>query len=860
MPSPLAGAALRAVLSVADADAVLGDLDEELAHRRLTRAESVLDALWLEWRVWRFVLATAASRLAAWIPRLRSECGSAAHALRNRRWRAPLTAAVVGVCLAASGTLLCISDSLTLATVPYQDPNRLVVLRNRGRLSGLTDYMRPEEAEFWRGQRDLFAEFNAYDSDGSIFLSIGGTSDEYPIVVATPGLLPMLGAKPRWGRNLLSGDASAAIRPVVIAEDLARLLYAEPGRAIGQNISDESRHLVIVGVVPSDFRFPTASARIWAAMDLGTRGISNVRTLARMAGGRSIDELNARVVARSGALPGPRVPAFFRAAVAPPGTTGIEVVSFRAAFADARTDVLFTLLLSAAGALLVIACLNVAGFEVGESSLRSRDSAIQMALGATKGRLIRVGVLQGGALIGTSVLAALALIHLTTSRLVVWMSTGLAPGLSGASGVTLRTLGAMAGLAATAWVLAFGWTFDRASGHSTGEILKRDQRLATPHRQATRLRQGLAVVQIAGSVVLLIVAMASITAYLTDLQMERGFDSRRLLGIDVDPGPVPRQRAVDLGSDIFLNLQRLPGITGVAETALLPPDSSAGPYGTLVIDGQSRGRVKLALNKVGPMYFDTLRLPLRIGRVPTPADQSDAVVVDEDFARRYWPGKNPVGERFSLGREFQVVGIAAHILLDTAVTNSGDPQFAAYQALPAASSALRFVVRVDDLSLLREVTQEIRRLAPQSQARIGPIDDRYARLHADAGIAMTVVTVFGVLAFAIAAVGVSGLVSFSAAARTRELAVRLALGAGPSDIRWMVLGYPLRLVCYGVPAGVAMAWILVRVNGAYVSRLIRLDPTGTVAVAGIVAVLVIASAVGPAVRVSRLDSSHALRE
>jgi predicted permease len=844
----------------ADADAVLGDLKEEWARRGITHRRSTLSSLWFEWRAWLFVLTGCASLTARWIRRLSSEIYSAIRGLVNRGWRAPLTITLVAVGLAASGTLLAASDLLTFTRLPYADPDRLVVLQRRGGLIGVTDYLPPEDATFWRSQGDLFADFGAYDSDGSMFLSINGVSDEYPVVAVTPELLPMLGAHPLWGRSLILGDASRSPRPVVISEDLAQTLYGEPERAVGQPLTDESRSLVVVGVTARDFRFPTAAARVWTAMDLSTRGISNVRTVARLPPNVQLKTVDTEARARRGRRPAPSSPFMPGAVGRQGGPTDVAVVSLRTALGDGRADVLFALLLSAAVMVLVIACLNIASFELGESALRMRDYAVQLALGATKGTLVRVGLLQGALLVGASGLLALLFTFLATEVVTNWLSVGLTPGLSRASGLSPRTVLFMCGATAVSWLVSFGVIVFRASNSSVGELLRNDQRVATVPRAVVRFRHVLAMVQIAGSVSLLMVATSSIAAYRTYVRLERGFDSDLLAGVDLNPGPISPQQSADLSSEVLSQLQRLPGVLTVAKAAMLPPDSYAGAHGTLYIGGRPIGRMKLALNKVGSTYFDTLRLPLRAGHAPTALDPRNAVVVDEEFAARYWPGMNPVGQRFAVGQELEIVGVAAHVLLDASATTSGDPQFAVYQTLAPDSPGLRFVMRVDGPSRLHAVTQLLSVVAPRARAHVTWIEDRYSGLYGDARVAMSVISAFGILAFVIAVWGVCSLVAFLVAGRTREIAVRLALGASPSDVRALVLAYPLRLAALGIPAGLAVAYGLIRLGEARVSRLIHLDLTWTVVVAIGAMVAILLTSLQPARRASRVNPSRFLRD
>ena len=793
---------------------------------------------------------------------LGSELRAAWRGLRARRWRAPLIVGLLAVSLGAAVVVFSAADSFVFGRVPYPNAERLIVLQRTSAMSGTSDYLSPETIPEWRKHTDLFSSVHAHDRGPSLYLTVGDLTESVRSQLVTPGVFEALGVPPRWGRTLQPGDESPDREPVaVISEDVARRFFGVPSMAVGQTLRSGDESMVVVGVMPPTFRFPTSRERIWRPFDLSRREPNRgVRALFQAAPGVDFEAIARGVKEREQAVAQALSLPYLRKremAVAAP---------LIAADANARTNLLVWMLLGASGCLLLIACANVASLELATAASRARSYAIHAALGAGRSRLVRAGLLEGAALIGTSGALAWLIagygINLLTASLPPTMSDPLTNpiDLDGRAFIFV-VLAALA-----TWLLTTVPVLVRATRSQLADVLKRDERTVAGSGAASR--QVLMAGQIAVTVVLLVCAALSIQTYAAQLRLEKGFDSTHLVAIRIGQPPRAAVKPAQLEEEILSKLRAQPGIQSVSRTDGIPPSGVGGIGNHLSIDGRekTKDQIKLSAYTVDPEFFSAMDIRLLAGRIFTTADPAGYLVIDERFARRYWPEGNALGARFNMGgagfggaSNFEVIGIAAPVRLESTETPGGMESFLVYNRITPNYHPLTFIARLDHERQIAALTSLVRSVAPGAIVRVDLVETLYERLYGDVRLAASITGGFGLLAFLVAITGVYGVMAFIVGGRTREIGVRLALGARPSDISRLFLVSSSRVFVAGAALGALVAILTSRSIQSMLFGVSALDPVTY----GVVLLAVIATAFVatwfPARQASRVDPTVVLR-
>jgi putative ABC transport system permease protein len=466
--------------------------------------------------------------------------------------------------------------------------------------------------------------------------------------------------------------------------------------------------------------------------------------------------------------------------------------------------------------------------------------------------------------------AALILAWLIARWGIDLLARSLPPAMSNplANGIDLdgRALVFLAIATASTWMLTSLPIAMRASRANLLDLLKREGRTGRL-TIGSGLRQALTVAQIALTVVLLVGAVLIVRTYTAQIALAKGFDSHALATVAVSQASPSSISAASLGETLLTTLRSQSGIVSVSRTDGLPPSTGAAIGGKLSIDGRptETASMKLATYVVDPDYFSTVGIRPLAGRFFSAADPAGSVVVDENFARRYWPTGDALGARFRVGagfagvHEFEIVGVAAHVRVDGAETPGGDEQFLVYGRIPPNYSPLSFVVRLADERQLGALVSLVRKTAPGSVVRAELVEDRYKRLYGDVQLAASITSGFGALAFALAIAGVYGLMLFLVTARKREIGVRLALGASPAGIRHMVLRSSAKLVGIGTALGVVGAVLASRYVQSLLFGVSASDPATFAVVIVLVAITALAATWLPARYAASVDPAITLR-
>jgi putative ABC transport system permease protein len=752
-------------------------------------------------------------------------------ALRNlsaRGWRAPVAAALLAVALAANSLVFSTADSLVFHRVPYRDADRLVEIQQRDSRTGRPggSFLSVALLDEWRKQTDLFTSVQG-SLTKVIFLSGSGEPELVQAADVTVGLFELLGVRPRWGRSFVDGDERQAdVQVVVIAESFARERFGDPARAVGQKFETTAAPLMVVGVMPAEFRYPDGTQRIWRALDPRgplAQGFAGVSSIARIVPGRTLDTVAPLVEQRSAAVGS--------AAGAPAGYTTTSAPLHIAATAAEQRRMLLVLV-GAALCLLLIACANVASLELANAVGRARTYAIQLAIGASRASLARTAFAEGACLVGTAVVGACALAYAAADVLVLYVTPVLGGGANPID-VDERALLFMAALAALTWlastlpVVAFTWR------SSLLGVLKLEGPSVAASRSGTFVRRALTVAQVAFAVLLLVGSVLYVRSYLALLRLDKGFDSSGVLAVSLI---IPPQRVGTEADRLVLTqaiLERVRARPGVIAAFAGSPPPSMGDSPTagrqIEVDDRPPEDTKLLLPRlwVEPDYFTTLRIPLLAGRMFEPGEPPDNVIITEALARRMWPAGVAAGHRFRVDPRMpwnHVIGVVSHVRTLQDTTTGPDRYFQLYAARqppappptiqpgrPRAVNAgmsygfLMITARVDSRARVNDVYQTVRAVDQRNILKLEFVDDQYARQFADKLLATQVISGFGLLAFLIAAAGIYGVMAFLVAHRAHEIGIRIALGADASRINRLVMGSSLKLVLLGAALGIGGA-------------------------------------------------------
>jgi predicted permease len=530
------------------------------------------------------------------------------------------------------------------------------------------------------------------------------------------------------------------------------------------------------------------------------------------------------------------------------------------------------MLMTVVGIVLLIACANIANLLLARASGRRKEIAVRLALGADRRRLVR------------QLLTESVLLSLVGSGLGLTLAYSLIQALSGVNlplpvpvaeiAVDGRVLFFTAALAVATGLLFGAAPALQASRPDVLPVLKNEIVPSGAGRPglggATSLRQGLVVAQIALSLVSLVAAGLFLRSLNDARRIDAGFETRSVLAMNFNLG---REGYTPERGQVFYQqiAERAAALPGVQRTAIAQSAPFAGgPLRSVMPEGSdstTQDRILVQVNTVSPGYLETLGIPLRRGRDFANTDTAGAplvVVVNETMAARFWPGEDALGKRFKFfgDAEFTtVIGVARDAKYNAIAE---DPTPFIYQPLrqnyvPAAVLHVR--AGTDAASLAAAVRGEVQRLDPTlSVFNIRTLDDQVAQSLAPLRVNVILLTIFGGLALLLASIGLYGVANYSVTQRTREIGVRMALGARPGSVVALVLGHGLLLVGAGLVVGVVAALGLSSAIPAdLVPNVSTRDPWTFVVMSGLLALVALLASGIPAWRATRIDPLIALR-
>jgi putative ABC transport system permease protein len=805
--------------------------------------------------------------------------GDLRYALRLLRKTPVFALAAIGTLalgIGANTTIFSLVQTMLLETLPYQNPDEIVVVFEDRTAAGFP--RNPTAAGNYHDWRVMNRSFT--DMAATAFAFANLTGDAAPELVigrrVTANFFSVLGVQPVLGRAFTDADDTSGARVVMISHALWQRRYgSDPGivgRTIamtGQNTTSSAGDVKyeVVGVAPASFVFLSRDVDYWVPMqfspaEASDRGNHMFTVVARLKSGVSVEAADSDMEAITRRLSEqyPETNRDFAAA---------SVVQIREqVLGDTRVQVIA--LMTAAAAIVLIACANLASLLLARASVRRGEYAVRLSLGATRGRLVRQVLVEALCLSFAGGMLGLAIPLLTTTFVERIVPLGLQ-----AFSVSIMDwrLPAFAGALSIATGLLFSVGPALQSVHaSTADVLQQHARGNTGGRSRV-FRDGLVVLQVAATLVLLVTAGLMLRTLANLSAIDRGFDADNVLTMVVPlmPKYADPSRRLAFYEPILEGVRALPGVRGAAFGSALPFQSTGFTSG-FSVEGRQRlpGDDLDALIRVGTAdYLQTLRVTLVEGRLLDARDGSNAplaVVVNETMVRRFMPGQSALGRqvRFdSTQRWFTVVGVVKDVLERGYGLDSKQAIYVTTAQGPRYFPAVNLMVRVDSdpLGHAQAVQRIIRTIDPDQPIRlVRSMTDVIALTVGDRRQQTTLLVVFGSLALVIASLGLYGLLAQTVSARAREIGIRMALGATWRSVMRMVMSRGIGLTGAGLGIGTLLAWALTRGIESLLYGVGASDPLTFALVAGLLASVSAVACAIPAVRAARVDPMLVLRD
>jgi predicted permease len=756
-----------------------------------------------------------------------------------------------------------------LSAVPRQD--RIVVVRGVTATRVGLSMSYPNFQDLRAAKPDGVADLAAFR-----LLPMTLRAGDEPIRVfgelVTPNFFEFFGIRPALGRGFRADEGLVPDRDAVavISHDLWRRVFGGDPATVGRAMALNGRSFTIIGIAPPDFHgsaaavvldvfVPVTMQKAVSAGDrLPQRGGGFLDVYARLAEGASVQQVDASMK-----LAGARLEQQYPDANQGRGLRAVPL--WRAGASSVLLPVM-AILMGMVVVVLLIACANVAGLLLARGTGRQREIAVRLAVGASRWQIVRQMLVENLLLSAAGCVGGLLAARWAAGMLNAFVPRTPFPfrfdaGLD-AQGIAF----AMALMVVTALVSGMMPAL-RASRPQIGVTLKDASPAGTG--RSSRMRQVLVVGQVGLSVVLLVCASLFARSLTNAGSIDPGFTIRQglLASIDLLPDSYDEARGGVFVERLLERVSTLPHVSGATVARTMPMDVGGSSDMTVTIEGYipREGEEPMAYyNQVGPQYFETMGIPIVKGRAITSHDraaQPAVAVINETMARRYWPGRDPVGATFRFGRgAVTIVGVARDGKYSRL---SEEPRNYVY--LPALQNyrpdlILHVKTDVDPAVVLPTVRAAVRDLDPN----LALFDVRTIEQHMlistfIARMAASMLGVFGFVGLVLAGVGLYGVIAFNAAQRTREIGLRMALGAGRTQVVWLVLRDGFALAAVGILAGTALAFAAGRLVAGQLTGVSGADPVSFAGTAALLAAVAIVACVLPARRASTLNPLTALR-
>jgi putative ABC transport system permease protein len=826
-------------------------LSQEEAQRRFGNAGVIKESIR---EMWTF----------RWVEVLLQDLRYAARTLRKSPGFTLVAALTLALGIGADTAIFSLVDSVLVRPLPYAEPARLVELwgnvkrvKVERRGASYPDFLD------WRGQSRSFDGMAMVDPT-VVTLTDVDEPERVGGEVVSHSYFGLLGVRPTLGRVFREEEDRVPQRDavVILSDGLWKRRFGGDAHVAGRTLQIGGKDFTILGVMPEWFHGITDQAEFWipsmmwgSAADLAERGTRSFPVLARLRPGitpaQAQNELDG--IAR-------------RLQAAYPATNegrAVEVAQLdRELLGDLRQPLI--VLLCAVGFVLLIACANVASLMLARSESRQREIAMRIALGAGRARVLAQLLTESCVLALLGAAAGLALAR-WGARVLVTASPVTFPSFIH-PGIDLR-VALFCTLVACAAGIALGVAPAVQLRHADlTESFKQASSHAANCRDSSRFRGTLVVAEVAFAMLLLTGAGLLIRSVGQLAAIRPGYDPSHLLTLRVG---LPRPTDV---RKLQGRLARIPSVEAVSLGSDVPLDGGGATF--YAAEGQppvtAQNRPRAYPHRVSPDFFRTLRIPFLAGRPFTDSELHDAspvVIVSESLAKRFWPGQDPIGKRIKPGSLdsktpwMTIVGVVNEVKYRGLPNNpTADPDMFVPLSGPVRNAALLIRTSLPPASLAPAVRQVLH----ESDATtvifgVRTLEELIARQTAGSRFTGWLMGIFAASALLLAMVGIYGVMSYSVARRTREIGIRMALGAGRGQVLRMIAGQGMSLIVAGLGIGAAFAFALARFIDTMLYNVTPGDPIAFLAAAGAMALVSLAAGLGPAMRATRIAPASALR-
>jgi predicted permease len=808
----------------------------------------------------------------------------------------------LGVTIGLNLAVYAVVQAVLLRPLPFEDPDRLVTIYNSFPGRGADRIGNSIPDFFLRRERVAGLEDVALYVPSAETVGERDTTERVPGLRVTPSFFRTLGVDASLGRTFLEEEMSPGAEPAVLLTDgYWRARFGASPDVLGRTLRIDGVASTVVGVLPSSFRLPAQpDARLVRPLAFPPSqgslenwgGNNDFFMLGRLAPGTNREQLETELATLYANVA--------RELLGEAGVRQLNDLGYRAIVVDAADDLVrgvkgpLVLLWAAVGFVLLIGCVNIASLMLARSEVRLPELATRAALGAGRLRLTRlavseaavIGVAGGIAgiafaalvlqLLGVAVLSPPGNTDGTTAGAMGLSLLGPAGGAAAGHGVGLPASAIVVGVALgllTAMLFG-GLPVVNVFRNDLWRAFAHDGRGRTAGRRAVAVRGGLVAGQVALTFMLLAGAGLMLRSFQRAMAVEPGFEAEGVV-----TGFTSLSRAVYRDEDArrafydaaLREIRRLPGVDAAGVTSLLPfgpvdRTTSIAPVGYERAAGEPAIVPNWAI--VSPGYFEALEIALLEGRAFEDRDGPDrppVLVIDEWLARRFWPARSPLGEQMSVfNRTWTVIGVVDSIRqqdLTAAASAHVGAFYLPYMQMPAPDMALVVRPSRPGLQLAGDIRAALNRVAPD--VPLFDVRTLDARLADSLGSRRTVAVLligFAGVALLLAAVGTYGVLAYGVAQRTRETAIRMALGSRPADVRLLVLRQGVVLGVLGLAGGAMGAFFLVGLVQSMLFGTEPLDPPVLAVTALVLGLSVVLASVVPARRATRIDPVKALAE
>jgi putative ABC transport system permease protein len=775
-----------------------------------------------------------------------------------------LTAAlVVALGIGATTASFSVAYHVLLRPLPFADPDRLVRLWQKS--PGYFSEVSPPNYRDWKQMSRSFEAMAAY-FPRAVNLAGRGEPRRLEMAAVTSDLLPILGIRPLLGRTFdAADDGEGAAGTVLLSHSFWQSQFGGDPGILGTKVLLDGAPHEIIGVMPAGFHFPGRETLIWTPLrlareDFEDRGNTYLKVVARLR--RDIPLERARLE-MSG------IAARLERESKDNARVGTLVNRIQEEI-PGQSRLMLLALFGTSLCLLLIATSNLAGLMLTRALIRRKELALRSALGAGRERLTRQLMTESLALSALGGTAGL-LISVAATPLLSRLVPGNLP-IAGSPSLDLRVLSFAVALSALTGILFGVLPAMKACREAAADGLREDTRAGGGRKQ--RLRSGLVAAEVTASVVLLVSAGLLLRALLLVNGVDPGFRTAGVLTLRTAL-PIPKYSSTAsrhaFTTRVLSEVRALPGVESAAYISYLPMVMGGGIW-PVSMPGQAPNPEEdhsASLRYVTPGFFATLGIPLRAGRDVSESDTRQApfvAVVSESFVRQYWPGQDAVGRRFNFAQaERTVVGVAGDIRV-RGLEQGSEPQvyLSAQQVEDGAiigytPKDLVLRARGDPETLLPAIRGIVREADPEQPiSDVRMLSDIVSTQTAPRQSQLAIVGIFAVLALLLAGIGLHGLLSYAVSQRTREIGIRLALGATRSDVLKMILRSGFFLAGAGTALGLVAAYGAGRGIEALLFGVPPADPLTYLAAAALALLMTLAGSLLPALRATRVDPTVAM--